>query len=63
MENKGSERIAIVTDSTADIPPALVQKYGIHVAPQILIMGTKTWRDGVDIDSAAVSNDIEPFLH
>ena len=53
MENKGSDRIAIVTDSTADIPPELVQKYGIHVVPLILILGTKTWRDGVDIDSAA----------
>jgi DegV family protein with EDD domain len=52
MEEKGSGRIAIVTDSTADIPPALIREYGIHVAPQILIMGTRTWRDGVDIDSA-----------
>jgi DegV family protein with EDD domain len=43
-------RIAIVTDSTADLPPELVQEYGIHVVPQILIMGEKTWLDGVEID-------------
>ncbi len=46
-----ARRIAIVTDSTADIPREMVEEYGIHVVPQILIMGDKTWRDGVDIDS------------
>jgi DegV family protein with EDD domain len=51
MEPVTHRRIAVVTDSTADIPRELVEKYNIHVAPQILIMGTQTWRDGVDIDS------------
>ena len=41
--------IAIVTDSTAYIPTDLVRKYGIHVAPQIIIWGEETIRDGVDI--------------
>lgn len=41
--------ITIVTDSTAYIPPDLVRKYGIHVAPQILIWGEETLRDGIDI--------------
>jgi len=50
MESKAGRRIAIVTDSTADIPRNLVEQYGIHVIPQILIMGEKTWRDGIDID-------------
>jgi DegV family protein with EDD domain len=40
-----------VTDSTCDIPRELVEQYNIHVVPQILIMGDKTWLDGVDIDS------------
>lgn len=51
MEPVTHRRIAVVTDSTADIPRALVEEYNIQVAPQILIMGTQTWRDGVDIDS------------
>jgi DegV family protein with EDD domain len=51
MKEKIECRIAIVTDSTSDIPPELVAKYGIRVVPQILIMGDKTWQDGVDIDS------------
>jgi len=46
-------RIAVVTDSTADLPKPLVEQYGIHVIPQILIMGNKTWLDGVDIDPPA----------
>ncbi|HKZ68992.1 MAG TPA: DegV family protein [Anaerolineales bacterium] len=42
-------RIAIVTDSTAYIPENLRAQYNIYVAPQQLIWGTETFRDGVDI--------------
>jgi len=42
-------KIAIVTDSTAYIPSDLVQKYNLTVAPQVLIWGEETFRDGVDI--------------
>lgn len=41
--------IQIVTDSTGYIPPDLVRKYGIQVAPQVLIWGEETLRDGIDI--------------
>jgi DegV family protein with EDD domain len=41
--------IQIVTDSTGYIPAELVRKYGIRVAPQILIWGEETLRDGIDI--------------
>lgn len=51
MDERGHPQVAVVTDSTADIPPELVEQYNIHVVPQILIMGEKTWLDGVDIDS------------
>jgi len=53
MSSTPRRRVAVVTDTTADLPAELVAKYGIHVIPQILIMGDKTWRDGIDIDSAA----------
>lgn len=43
--------IAIVTDSTSSIPPELVEKYGITIAPQVLIWGEKTYRDQVDIQT------------
>jgi DegV family protein with EDD domain len=42
-------KISIVTDSTAYIPAALVQQYQITVAPQILLWGDQTYRDGIDI--------------
>lgn len=41
--------IAIVTDSTAYLPPDLVEKYRIQVAPLVLIWGDQTFNDGVDI--------------
>jgi DegV family protein with EDD domain len=52
MDHTTPQHIAVITDSTSDIPPDLVDKYGITVVPQILIMGNETWRDGVEIDSA-----------
>jgi DegV family protein with EDD domain len=45
-------KIALVTDSTTYMPPELVKKYNISVAPQMLIWGDQTYRDGVDIQSS-----------
>jgi DegV family protein with EDD domain len=42
-------KIALVTDSTTYLPPELAKKYNISVAPQVLIWGDQTYRDGVDI--------------
>jgi DegV family protein with EDD domain len=42
-------KIALVTDSTTYMPPELIEKYNISVAPQILVWGDQTYRDGVDI--------------
>lgn len=53
MESSAPHRIAVVTDSTSDLPPHLAEQHGIHVMPQILIMGEKSWLDGVDIDASA----------
>ncbi|MGD8397894.1 MAG: DegV family protein [Anaerolineae bacterium] len=47
------KRVAVVTDSTADIPRSLVESLDIDVVPQVLIMGDRTWRDGIDIDPPA----------
>jgi DegV family protein with EDD domain len=41
--------IAIITDSTSYIPKEYVSKFNISVAPQVLIWGDKTYRDGIDI--------------
>ena len=44
-------KIAVVTDSTTYLPPELVSKYNIAVAPQVLIWGDQTYKDGVEITS------------
>ncbi|HEX6268993.1 MAG TPA: DegV family protein [Anaerolineales bacterium] len=43
--------IAVVTDSTTYMPPELVNKHNISIAPQVLIWGDQTYKDGVDIQS------------
>ena len=45
----GSPRIGVVTDSNADVPLDLRQKYGIVVAPLMVHFGREQYRDGVDI--------------
>lgn len=44
-----STKVAIVTDSTAYLPKNLVEQYHIHVVPNVVNWGTKSYRDGVDI--------------
>jgi DegV family protein with EDD domain len=41
--------VAVVTDSVADVPPHLVEKFGITVVPLNLAFGSETYFDGVDI--------------
>jgi DegV family protein with EDD domain len=41
--------IRIVTDSTCDLPPELVAKYGITVIPLYINAGGKSYRDGIDL--------------
>lgn len=41
--------IKIITDSTADLPEEIVDKYGIQIVPAYLVLNGKTYRDGVDI--------------
>lgn len=43
-------KVAIVVDSTAFIPTDLVEKYNLHVIPQILNWEGKSYRDNVDIN-------------
>jgi DegV family protein with EDD domain len=45
-------KIALVTDSTSYLPPELVQRYQIAVAPLVLIWGSEAFEDGVDIQPA-----------
>jgi DegV family protein with EDD domain len=41
--------VKIITDSTADIPSAIVKELGIIVIPQYVIFGKKSYKDRIDI--------------
>ncbi len=46
--------VKIVTDSTADLPPNLIQELDITVVPAYVGFGSKTYRDGIDISQDEV---------
>jgi len=46
-----SRSIAVVTDSTAYMPPQLLEQFGIYVVPNVVNWGSQTFRDGVDIQA------------
>lgn len=50
MNAEPRQRVAVVTDSSAFLPPDLVERYSIHVVPLTLIMGQESWLDGVEIE-------------
>lgn len=41
--------IGIITDSTCDIPDALIEQYGITIIPHYIIWGDEQFRDRVDM--------------
>ncbi len=43
------QKIALITDSTCDLPHALRTNHNIHVVPLSIIWGEETLRDGIDI--------------
>ena len=45
-----SNKIIIASDSTCDLSPELIQRYGIHILPLGVALGERQFTDGVDID-------------
>lgn len=43
------KQVIIVADSTADVPKAMVEEYGIHIVPMRLAFGDETFVEGIDI--------------
>lgn len=44
--------IALVTDSTCDLPQTILDKYPIHIIPVLIQKGMRTYHDGVDLKTA-----------
>jgi DegV family protein with EDD domain len=45
--------VHIITDTTACLPEETAQRYNIPVIPQILVLGSDSYQEGVEIDHAA----------
>jgi DegV family protein with EDD domain len=47
-------KVRIVTDSSAQfLDPAVVDRYGITVVPHTILLGSRAFREGIDIESQA----------
>ena len=45
-----ANKIIIASDSTCDLSPELIERYGIHILPLGVALGERQYTDGVDID-------------
>ena len=45
-----AEKIIIASDSTSDLSPELIERYGIKILPLGITVGGNTYTDGVDVD-------------
>ena len=57
MEQKTDEykeKIAIITDSCADVPKELEKQYGIYVLPMVISCQDGEYKDGIDIHAGDV---------
>jgi DegV family protein with EDD domain len=52
----------VVTDSTADLPPAWREKYAIEVVPLKVLFGNESFRDGVDLTGDQFFQRLEASL-
>ena len=51
----GGGRVAVVTDSTAYLPPGLAERYGVHVVPLYVVLAGRSGREGSDVTSEEVA--------
>ena len=48
------ENVAITADSTCDLSPDLIARYGIRIIPLHVTMGEDTYTDGVDLSAPQI---------
>ncbi len=51
--------IAIVADSTCDLPAEVVKSRQIGIVPLHILFGTRSYRDGIDIDNTTFYNRLQ----
>ncbi|MGA8943779.1 MAG: DegV family protein [Thermoactinomyces sp.] len=52
-------KIALVTDSTCDLPRELINKFDIHVVPLRIIYSNGDYRDGIDISTDQIMDRLD----
>ncbi|MEE0946404.1 MAG: DegV family protein [Acutalibacteraceae bacterium] len=45
-----AKKVLITSDSTTDLSPELIERYNVKVLPLGITLGSKTYRDGIDIN-------------
>ncbi|MDD6572503.1 MAG: DegV family protein [Thermoflexaceae bacterium] len=60
--NNISEKIAVITDSCADVPKELVEKYNIFVLPMIIHCNEGELRDGIDVTAYDIYEKLKTEL-
>ena len=55
--------VKVVTDSTADLPPALAEKEGIEVVPISVNFGDRQYKEGVDLEADQFYQLLEESPH
>lgn len=58
-KGRGAKLIKIVTDSTSNLRPDIVEELDIRVAPISIQFGDETYEEGIDIDRATFYQKIE----
>lgn len=59
---KTGDRIAIITDSCADVPAEMVKQYDIYVLPLMITCQDGVYRDGVDIHAEDIYERLKTEL-
>ena len=57
------QTVAIVTDSTADLPPEVRERHGIEMVPLQVLFGDEVYRDQIDIDTQTFYERLEKGEH
>jgi DegV family protein with EDD domain len=50
-----SEHVAVVTDSTAYLPPGAAERMGVTVVPLTVVLGGQSLAEGIEVDSARLA--------
>ncbi|MGN0154091.1 MAG: DegV family protein [Lachnospiraceae bacterium] len=62
IQSENKEKIAIITDSCADIPKELQEKYHIFVLPMMISCRDGEYRDGIDIHAEDIYERLKTEL-